>query len=292
MKACGKVDIIKENGAIIGLILGANYAAEHESGVKSLLRSLNINPNGRFLEGRTMSVPMIKAYGSIEYTKTNTYFKDGKSSKASESAYALLKINGQNDPKEKAKMFGTRYKQDTDVVGAWDDRQFCITGWTHEGKEAVKLIQEGMGQGDLAVWVGGGGPFGGGGLILIRASMVSNEQKEIIRKSDQDIIDLIAAAETTGIEERLKASVKARSNGLCNGMFSPGGYFALTPKMLSPESKKERNTAHPVEFFLNPIEQSKYNFGWFTVEELDAWLEEKGPIIKKNRSKPKKLKDN
>jgi hypothetical protein len=289
MKVCGKVDIIKENDVIIGLLLPANYAAEHESGVKGILRSLNINPKGHFLEGRTMPAPMVGTYGSVQYKKTNTFFENGKKTKVSESAYALLRIDNQKNTK--AELFGSRYKQDIDIVGAWDENEFCITGWTPEGKEAVKLIQEGIEQGDLAAWMGGAGPFGGGGLTLIRASMVSDEQKEIMRKSDQDAIDLIAAAEATGIEERLKSAKTARSDGSWNGMCCPGGYFALVPKMLSPESMKERNTVHPVEFFLNPMGQSKYNFGWFTVEELDAWLEEKGPIIKEETRQAEKLKD-
>jgi hypothetical protein len=31
---------------------------------------------------------------------------------------------------------------------------------------------------------------------------------------------------------------------------------------------------------LNPYQQDKYNYGRFTLEDLEAWIEDKGPIVK------------
>lgn len=38
------------------------------------------------------------------------------------------------------------------------------------------------------------------------------------------------------------------------------------------------------EVWLNPYNQSTYNYGWFTLEDLLLWVEDKGPIIK-NKNK-------
>lgn len=37
-------------------------------------------------------------------------------------------------------------------------------------------------------------------------------------------------------------------------------------------------------YFLNPGEQDKYNYGRFTLEDLEAWIDGKGPIVKSNKS--------
>lgn len=33
-------------------------------------------------------------------------------------------------------------------------------------------------------------------------------------------------------------------------------------------------------FWLNPMNQKKYNHGWFTIEELQQWAKDNGPIVK------------
>jgi hypothetical protein len=37
-------------------------------------------------------------------------------------------------------------------------------------------------------------------------------------------------------------------------------------------------------YFLNPMRQQENNFGWFTVEELEQWMEGKGPIPGKKKA--------
>jgi hypothetical protein len=32
-------------------------------------------------------------------------------------------------------------------------------------------------------------------------------------------------------------------------------------------------------YWLNPREQDIHNYGWFTVEELKQWAENKGPVM-------------
>ena len=48
-------------------------------------------------------------------------------------------------------------------------------------------------------------------------------------------------------------------------------YYALSLRW-KDDDKKE------VIFWLNPMEQDKNNFGWFTVEDLKDWAKGKGKI--------------
>lgn len=46
-------------------------------------------------------------------------------------------------------------------------------------------------------------------------------------------------------------------------------FFYLGPKM---ENGK-------LIFWLNPMEQKKYKLGWYTLEHLQQWADDKGPVI-------------
>lgn len=47
------------------------------------------------------------------------------------------------------------------------------------------------------------------------------------------------------------------------------GYFALSPS---------RSADGTMTFWLNPYDQDKVNYGWFTLEQLRQWADDKGPI--------------
>jgi hypothetical protein len=94
-----------------------------------------------------------------------------------------------------------------------------------------------------------------------------------MKQKDEDRINLHEAAKATGIEEKVCAALKSDFGG------KP--FYAL-----SPSWKNKQNTKHKVVFWLNPTDQQKNNYGWFTVEELEQWIEGKGPIpMKKKKAK-------
>ena len=64
------------------------------------------------------------------------------------------------------------------------------------------------------------------------------------------------------------------------GWSHPWAYMALSPKKMSKHTEKK--SAHPYWYWLNPHNQQHVNFGWYTVEEIEQWLDEKGPIPKDN----------
>lgn len=285
MKKASEVSLIEVNDVVIGVVLGANYTAEHEMGIRPLLQTLNIDPDARFLEGRSMTAPCSERYKQLGYQKTNTYYPGGgKRIKATEKALALVPLSGFGSEADTAKMHGDRYTQDADLAGAWDGREFCLIGWTDKGHASVRLIAEGLEQGDLAVWLGGNGgnPFARSGLVIARTSMVPTEQRETMRQADQAQLDLTAAAEATGIHAKLTKINMAQVDTSRRFAFQerPRGYHALRPRMIDKDEMTKRKTKHPVIFFLNPFAQERYNHGWFTVEDLEQWIAGTGPVLK------------
>lgn len=131
------------------------------------------------------------------------------------------------------------------------------------------------------MWLGGGGIFENAGLCLAIIDRVASASKKQMADADNDKKKLLEAAEKTGIRKRIE---KAREDYRKMAEVETGrrcydpkfDYFALTPKWKFPSDK----TKYKVVFWLNPTHQDKVNYGWFTVEELDLWLENKGPIPK------------
>ena len=72
---------------------------------------------------------------------------------------------------------------------------------------------------------------------------------------DKEDYELQKAVDKTKIVETLKKANKE--------------YYALEPRFFDGVLK----------FWLNPKEQSKYNYGWFTVDELLLWTKNEGPIM-------------
>ena len=84
-----------------------------------------------------------------------------------------------------------------------------------------------------------------------------------MRCDDEDYFRLITVASETGIYKILKDAGKR--------------FFALSPKW-KDDNKEE------VVFWLNPIEQHIYNYGWFTVEDLKLWAKNEGPVMMEKRN--------
>lgn len=99
-------------------------------------------------------------------------------------------------------------------------------------------------------------PFSRSSPCLI-ASEISEIEKETISKEWQDIRVFAKELLALGIYDKLKQSGKR--------------YYALSPK------KKEDGS---LIFWLNPQEQNRYNSGWFTLEQLNQWAENSGPVLK------------
>jgi hypothetical protein len=84
---------------------------------------------------------------------------------------------------------------------------------------------------------------------------------------------LTKAAEKTGIAARLK---KASEKSGITSYLRPFTYYALSPRW-KDETKKE------VVFWLNPCSQDRFNFGWFTVKDLDDWIAGTGKVPKHDK---------
>jgi hypothetical protein len=260
------------DGETIGVHLAPNSVGQHAMGIDRLLRRMgadSADAHGiRSFDGYvSTSVP--------EWTRDDLSHDEklwldvGPKPRKLKSTSAVLCVEGgiQHAVGETA-----RYSPLSVVTGAWDDSSFAVRGWDDAGRRIVDLVQEGLETRDLVIWVSGDIDMGHGHLCIARRSLVP---AAMVARFDEDVAEqrrLHAAADATGIAERLAQIGPQTPFGRMRA------YHALAPAWIDAETAQR--SIHPVRFFLNPTEQDRNNFGWFTVEELDQWIIGQGPIPK------------
>ncbi len=156
------------------------------------------------------------------------------------------------------------------LLGSWDRDAFEIVGHGPEAMSVVSMLWRALEGGTLAVWRRPERfPVVDAGLAIADAARVPPPLATLMEDADIEGLALLAAAAATGIADRLREAGKP--------------YFALTPSW--PNDVTRRSVAndmsrHPVVFWLNPMDQEAARWGWYTVEQLDAWIDGSGPVPK------------
>ena len=246
-------------GEISGVSFGFDFCSEHEEGISGLCESFGVGKYGPKgfrdkivamvrgekdlvgVERRRMVLTGGLVYGSGEVSHIS--FTASRSAKWLDHL-----IKEAKDALDR----GT-----TDPVCYWGKNEFLIVSKDHE---AISKIEKFITSGDAILLMNQAGL--GSGVVIHSISLLPDEVKEGMKKSDEMKIRLDAAVDKTGIVAMLS---KARCN-----------YFALNPRW-------KDETEQEVVFWLNPYNQKENNSGWYALNELKQWIEGKGPIPKKNQ---------
>lgn len=269
------------------IFLPANFTAEHEWGIKRLLATLNIDPEGKMIEGRSMKAPAELASVTGKVTKNYYIEENGKHTRKKISSTVTFVCTDAENLKDARyrEQDVARYNHTDDFTGAWDGYNFKIAGWSKEANAFLDEIVAAAAKGDLTIFLGSPkeearNPFSRNGLVIAIRSRMPQEAIDEINSEDADKIALTEAAKKTGIRQKIEDNAAKLSS------WNMRPYHALSPawvegfkNLVGREGKPSDQTKHPVIFYLNPSEQ-----GWFTVEELEQWIEGKGPIIKVDKA--------
>lgn len=98
-------------------------------------------------------------------------------------------------------------------------------------------------------------------------------------KGDEDRYRLKEASKLIGIKEKLDKLNNEYVKKNPHSFHKPFGYYALSPSWNF--NKKDFVTKYNVIYWLNPQNQQDISFGWFTVEDLEDWIQGKGKILNK-----------
>lgn len=245
---------IEQDGKVVGINLGCDAVSEHEWGIEKIREAFHIDDSRIGFEHFVAKPPFPELHvlrnGDEMMVVYDPIFQF-LNKRVSENFKAL-----QGD--FELQMFFD------DLAAAWDDESFGIAVRGKENQEKLtQAILEPYKDGDLMILftrLFAKTP----GLTILRASAFPEEEKTKMREAHEDRIALEHAAEETGIAERLRKAGK--------------DYYALSPRWT--KDFQDVKTGYPIMFWLNPIGQDKNNWGWFTVEDLLAWVDNKGPIPK------------
>jgi len=249
---------VMDGDRFIGINLGADFCAEHEWGIKQLRDTFSIvseDESGKPLLGierrRIRRVP--------EYLRFFDY----------RSKYKLFCLIYEPGYRYAAERLGplyvpddVHYNEKDDLGTAWDEGSFGIV--TRQGK-FLKELHDAIITLDALIFLGGRGVFQNAGLHILIASRIPADMAQQAYDLDWDSQRLKEADMATGIREVLKEAKKT--------------FFALSPHWISDDMKSQ--SKYPVVYWLNPMQQSEHNFGWYTVEDLMLWAKDQGPVIKK-----------
>lgn len=248
MRQGNNAEILVREGKLVGVNLGADYVSEHEWGIKGIHQKLGIDKGKLGIEGRKTSKFDPEKLVWLEGIKFNEKNKKDK------SRWSGMYLKCYSD--DTIHFNGGAW--DPKLYTQWDERGFCVISSEKDTIEQLRQIYEAFKKCDIAMWRGGGGVFQNPGLCIAIASHLPKEVVDSWHQHDVEHNQLMADFKATGIEEKLKKAGK--------------GYFALSPR------REEDNS---LIFWLNPTEQARNNYGWFKLEELEQWAENKGPIPKK-----------
>jgi len=146
-----------------------------------------------------------------------------------------------------------------EISGAWNEREFVIVV-NNSYQDFLRQLYDSFRKKDVAVWVGGGNVFGGQALAITIASLIPAQQAQQLGNIIRNNAKLELATRKSKIRDVLKQAGK--------------GYYALSPAW------RDQVEGGGLMFFLNPMNQKKYDHGWFSIEELQAWCRDEGPIVK------------
>lgn len=238
--------ILEKNGSLIGINLGADYCAEHEWGIKGIQRKLGIDTTKLGLDKRVIS----KTNSDLSWLR-NIEFNSNKKPKVFWSGFWM------------GDFYGKPYFDDGgcgELYAQWDDGGFCALAYPSEKRSQLEKIYEAFAKNDIAIWLGGGGVFENAGLCIAIASALPKDMVDKWLAYDLEALKIKEEFAATGIEDKLKAAHKA--------------YYALSPR---------RDKDGSLVYWLNPMDQDKNKFGWFKLKDLEAWINNKGPIPKKKK---------
>jgi hypothetical protein len=272
MRRSRGTNFLIEDDVFFGITLEADFTAEHEYGVKGITKAFGIPRDDRSKIG-------IERYIITEISTHLTLLKKGKR-KVKEALLffhtydriaEIMRLYKKNREEAKAEEYPNKdffswnelvsWQDPPQACSAWDENSFGVRAFSEEQVAQLEEVYEAFLSGDIAIWIGGGGPFNAGGMHLIIVSKMPNHIKQMLWSEHVEDNRIEDAVVKTGIREELKAAGK--------------GYYALSPRFWKDEQGNEE-----LKFFLNPHNQQKYDHGWFTVEELRQWTNEQGPVIK------------
>jgi len=236
--------------------LGADYCAEHEWGIKKLYEAFGVKfevgtygIKKRKIRKVPKSLVWVKLIdGRQGFAYRSYWFKSAEVSLIDDSDLKSYEIFDREKRKMKA--------NPVQLCCAWSDDDFaCMSSDPTDIKYLREIFDQFQKKNIIFTFSNALPAFENPGLIIAIANRMPKEVADMLAKADKETHEIEKFVVKSGIRELLKAKGK--------------GYFALSPKRWEDGS---------IKFWLNPYDQHKVNYGYFTLDQLREWADDRGPI--------------
>lgn len=274
MKPCLRdTQFITDNktNTLLGVCLGWDFASEHESGIKGLRSKFGVISEIVSTQGFLKRPLTIKLYG-LDRIKINTLPEEFCMFDVvhQNQKYSIIttKLGNRKDlfnksgtlkSSELGRLQLPLYLLDRKAMLAcsWDCEDFAICV-KFENKKYLTILYNAFLKNDIVIYKGmPNNPFSNTGLMIMIKSKIEPLYGKKFRETDLERENLENEVKKSKIIEKLKRAKKE--------------YYELTP---------DYNENGQLKFFLNPKDTDKYNQGWYSLEDLLLWVNDKGPIVK------------
>lgn len=276
MQQGNKPEFYTLDNVVVGVNLSSDSCSEHEVGIENLKKFLGVNPKANFgVDSRRIrSFPnWLRWYtlpdGSEGFGLMSDYVWDALEKVAPELPSRHVGPHFKSGPRKgQLKMGRGAIFEDYGIAATWDERSFLVRAASEEVSK-LREIWDAIIAGDAAIWLSGGGPFGGHGLNIMIVSRIPKEFLDLQEQRDMEDLEVQEYHKSTGIEKLLKGAGK--------------GWYSLRPQRM-PNGMTVKRSAEPlvppggIVWWLNPCDQRNNNFGWYNLEQLQAWARNEGPI--------------
>lgn len=248
MKTSPDTKLFFNEDKLVGIALQGGYAAEHEIGFKEIGEDFYLNSKKLgFDRYKVNKIPEYFIHGEFLIGKSKYYY-------LSASHYITTEENAKS---YFVNHFSMRNRL-LDICSSWSNRGFFIASRQPESCNHLKDLANNFQSKNISFYFGkmDANPFGTFGLYILVRDRINKKESDDLITVHKDAIRLEKIVEKTGIEKKLKKA----------GKF----YYALSPQL------QEDGT---LLFWLNPPSGTGANYGWFTLEDLELWIKDKGPIV-------------
>lgn len=294
-KAFNDYALVVIDNKFIGVSLGYDFTAEHEWGIKGIMRDCGIpegtkknigvecrsitkKPNLHFEEGVYKGVKHAIMFSYCKYSSSDeihtprdfeNYYKSLKDS--IDRVYAenkLIKLsNEKNDKKEE--LLDVR----DPIMTAWDEGNFGVAVYGDKVVQYLKELYEAFDSNNITIAsMNSSSMFANTSLGLYIKDRIPEEVKEDMRLADKEYYDREDYEKKIGMKKIIK------KHGNKNGYHGKNYFLACSPKWIcyDDEVKREKmkakyKTKYDIIYWVNYSDDDN-NYGHYSVEEIREWL--------------------
>jgi hypothetical protein len=238
---------------LLGINLGSDYCAEHEQGIEGIYQSFGcIRDDANYLGISRRIVREIP--NNLVYIENK--FKNRNYSHLVLPRYTLSDVENFTPVSYLPKELVTSWSKDSFGISVYKNKNY---------KKYLKEIYESFLKKDIAIYYvmkNPSNPFERPGLYLGITSKISEDDKKKMYELDFNSVCLKKEFDNSGIYDKLKRYEMP--------------FLGLKPEWVK-NFDREFNTSYNIVCYLNTFSRD-YNSGWYTIEELDLWIQGVGPI--------------